>query len=374
MKRYKRGFTLVELLVVIAIIGILVGLLLPAVQQVREEARRVQCLNNIRQVGLAAIAFESARGAFPTMGLHWESRFWDMDPVQFGPDATPGLSRESASWAFQILPQIEQANLHDLREEFGISRTQTPDGTFLSENVVPTYVCPSRGERFWTLPNGIRWAAGDYASPVFDWQSTRDVIGIERVGQDYLEEINLQVIVRGGIVRENGSGNFATANIDFDSVGPLEKWNRVSYRDILDGSSSTLMFCEKSAYAPLYSIDLTTTAATEEGTGELGGVFSPGREVNCRQLQRQETSNFPHMLADNEPIDIPNFGNIRDTSLVPILGTVSVETSFGSAHRGTASAVYADGSTHSIDLGIEFDTFIKVCSKNEGCVLGDATP
>ena len=373
MKRYKRGFTLVELLVVIAIIGILVGLLLPAVQQVREEARRVQCLNNIRQIGLATIAFESARGAFPTMGLHWESRNWDLDPVQFGPGATPGLSRESASWAFQILPQIEQANLHDLREEFGISRTPTPDGTFLSENVVQTYVCPSRGERFWTLPNGIKWAAGDYASPVFNWMVVRDLVGIENVGEDYRQETSLQVISRGGIVRSNRSGPFAQANIDFDSVGPLEKWRGVSFRDITDGSSSTLLFCEKSAYAPLYSIDLTTNGETEGGSGELGGVFSPGREVNCRALQTNGGNNIPFMLADNQSIDIPNFGNIRDTSLVPLFG-VSVERSFGSAHRGTASAVYADGSTHSIDLGIEFDTFVKVCSKNDGFVVADAAP
>lgn len=104
-KRTRGAFTLVELLVVIAIIGILIGMLLPAVQQVREAARRSTCLNNVRQISLAALNYESALGEFP-IGIQVE---------------TVGDSQTAAndlfghwSWSALILPHVEQQNLYDV--------------------------------------------------------------------------------------------------------------------------------------------------------------------------------------------------------------------------------------------------------------------
>jgi prepilin-type N-terminal cleavage/methylation domain-containing protein len=96
----RRGFTLVELLVVIAIIGILVGMLLPAIQQVREAARRASCQNNLKQMILACHNFETANNRFPCgVGLI---------PLPMGK-----LSVESGSWLSSILPQMELQNLAD---------------------------------------------------------------------------------------------------------------------------------------------------------------------------------------------------------------------------------------------------------------------
>lgn len=102
MRRQRTGFTLVELLVVIAIIGILVGLLLPAVQAAREAARRMQCSNNLKQLGLSILNYESTYKRLPAMGYE-------------GTQGAPGIGRGNWPYSFsmQILPYIEQTNLYN---------------------------------------------------------------------------------------------------------------------------------------------------------------------------------------------------------------------------------------------------------------------
>ncbi|MCH2179135.1 MAG: DUF1559 domain-containing protein, partial [Mariniblastus sp.] len=103
----KKGFTLVELLVVIAIIGILIGMLLPAVQQVREAARRTTCANNARQLSLAMLNYESALGTFPP-GLRCDT-----------PADSAGIIQDASwktlwSWGTFVLPYVEQNNLYEV--------------------------------------------------------------------------------------------------------------------------------------------------------------------------------------------------------------------------------------------------------------------
>ena len=105
--RTRDGFTLVELLVVIAIIGILIGMLLPAVQMVREAARRTECLNNMRQLGLSLHNYESAHKAFPPSRLVPDDNDLPSDISNSGADTA------FQSWTTLILPFIEQGNLAD---------------------------------------------------------------------------------------------------------------------------------------------------------------------------------------------------------------------------------------------------------------------
>ncbi|MEM9658968.1 MAG: DUF1559 domain-containing protein [Planctomycetota bacterium] len=132
-----RGFTLVELLVVIAIIGVLVALLLPAVQAAREAARRTQCVNNLKQLGLAFQNHEDSHKFFPSSGWGWR---WTGDPdLGFG-KSQPG------GWGYDVLPYIELSPLRDLGK--GITDQATKEQELLIQvgTPIPAFVCPSRRE------------------------------------------------------------------------------------------------------------------------------------------------------------------------------------------------------------------------------------
>jgi prepilin-type N-terminal cleavage/methylation domain-containing protein/prepilin-type processing-associated H-X9-DG protein len=190
----KRGFTLVELLVVIAIIGILIGMLLPAVQQVREAARRTACSNNLKQIGIAVHDYESSLQLFPDGGKNWwGGRNKQGNVPRMAPDQTWG-------WLYQILPYIEQNNLYE-----------EPDDAIVRRTPVPAYFCPSR--RPPTVLGGSR-ATNDYAG---NGGLRLNGGGLGGWG----DGLNGGVIVRGG----------AAPKVDFGSI--------------TDGSSNTILAGEK---------------------------------------------------------------------------------------------------------------------------------
>jgi prepilin-type N-terminal cleavage/methylation domain-containing protein len=160
----KCAFTLVELLVVITIIGILIALLLPAVQAAREAARRMQCQNNMKQVGLAVLNYESQYKTFPPSSC-WQSGVSPNDSGQF--------NNYRANWVIFILPFMDQQSLHDKFDlNAPISGNSSAANMAARAVQIPSMLCPTdpynriafKGSGYATAALGDNWARGNYAA------------------------------------------------------------------------------------------------------------------------------------------------------------------------------------------------------------------
>ena len=214
LRQHSCGFTLVELLVVIAIIGILIGMLLPAVQSVRAAARRTTCQNNLRQIGLAILNFESGAMEFPP-GQTWT-----------GPESD--TTRLDYSWMARILPQLEAGNIYDqinFRQPWNVTANQSAIA-----NKIPGYLCPSTAETDEARQDniiidvaGLELGATDYlgvAGPSSDKEN-------KTTGADYDRQ-------QGILIGTKGLRNAAT----------LLEPPAVTFGSVTDGTSNTLMVSE----------------------------------------------------------------------------------------------------------------------------------
>jgi prepilin-type N-terminal cleavage/methylation domain-containing protein/prepilin-type processing-associated H-X9-DG protein len=170
---YRAGFTLIELLVVIAIIAVLIGLLMPAVQASREQARRASCTNNLKQMGLALATYGMALGGLPPGFVSTWDNFLQKE-------AGPGWG-----WGSMILPQLEQQPLFDAIN-FSVAMQQ-PDNATVRLQRLAVYVCPSDSmPRTWTASEGVTWIyAGKVYSqslPICDVASS-NYIGVFGIGE-----------------------------------------------------------------------------------------------------------------------------------------------------------------------------------------------
>ena len=312
------GFTLVELLVVIAIIGMLVGLLLPAVQQAREAARIMQCNNNLKQMGLAALNHESSARFFPSGG--W-SGWWVGDAdMGFG-------AKQPGGWAYSLLPFLEQNALWQLGAN-GVQETdQTQkDGALTRcETPVGVFYCPSR-RAVKTYP----YVLGYTLNNVGKLSSICKLCYAGNCGSGAAD---------GGYGQSPSTiAAGLTQKESVTSTGITYFKSEVQIAEIRDGTSNTYLYGEKNVRPDCYETgkdggdDLTTWEGTDGDTvrysttqpfqdrlgaattsafgsahaGNFGMVLCDGSVQRVSYSIDAETHKYLGMRADAQPVTIPN--------------------------------------------------------------------
>jgi prepilin-type N-terminal cleavage/methylation domain-containing protein/prepilin-type processing-associated H-X9-DG protein len=303
----RSAFTLIELLVVIAIIAILIGLLLPAVQKIREAASRMKCSNNLKQIGLAIHNYESTYSVLPTAGAQ---------SAAFG---MTGYSFETMGWQYQILPFIEQDNLFRVGQRSGPYNWDAMLGKSMVEVPVNIYNCPSRGagRTSQAMPWGSIYAMGDYAGVMvewgFEWQTTVP------------PNPNEPYVFKGMIVK---SGHVRT-----DDPTKTVKYGTVKLTQVADGLSNTICIMEKAMM----------TRFPEPGNWDWWEL--PGWAHNADWPNMRLIGNWLPLLQDNQ--DRPQW--MYDSA-----GGIGrpAEFGFGSPHPGVVNALFGDGSVQHLRMNL----------------------
>ena len=280
-RRQRNGFTLIELLVVIAIIAILIGLLLPAVQKVRQAATRTQCANNLKQLGLAALNYESAYGKLPTSGEGWV------------PASASAWTKYYDTYSFftQVLPYVEQKAAYDkmnLGYLYNDPNTPTPGNNVISATTqVPTFLCPGAEG---VVPDPVAGPTGvpfgQTAYMPIAYCDIDPVTGLR--GAKGATQPNGLLVKRPGALQVHGNQKNAYGFYGFDGNGvgvaiPFGNGGN-TLANIIDGTSNTVMIGEDSSYRnheTVFPFQLSPTVDPMSVAANFGGTLPPQTYVNA---------------------------------------------------------------------------------------------
>jgi prepilin-type N-terminal cleavage/methylation domain-containing protein/prepilin-type processing-associated H-X9-DG protein len=360
--RPLRGFTLVELLVVIAIIGILVALLLPAIQSAREAARRTQCRNNLKNIGLACINFENSLKAYPTGGETWGVLVEDY--VESG--KAYGIPKIGLGWGFQILPHLEENSLHDI-----VSSQQMRDV------VVPVYICPSRrGIVRSTNALGNSVVLTDYASThPCTKKAKADAAPVDITQGANWSWFDVYQMAYTGTTGGSGSsrpdpvahevGESPRDNGVYDGVITRSPWRWLGsdpragqilgefavgapaptkVSKIVDGTSKTMMIAEKYVRSDIYMPSGSDFHPSDD-TGWTDGWDPDVMRCTCVAP-----------LSDNQTL--PALTGAMGQASPPYVWNL------GAPHPSGFNAVYADGSVHTVNYDIDIIVLNSLATRN----------
>lgn len=339
-RQTAKGFTLVELLVVIAIIGILVALLLPAVQAAREAARRSQCVNHLKQIGLACLNYEDTNGQLPPGAATWhvtdngENDFW-------------GRTYNQGNILMYMLPYLEQQTLYDQidwDDPSGLSaaRPTFDGGALLSTAVVPVYVCPS--DTHPDVPVEIQDDPFDETGQTFhNYTACGGSLRINSQGNTAVTPCGLAESFNDGIALQTGAfdivpptGAFsrlvrvpASTNPNADNNWRIVDHWSVPLRKITDGLSKTILF----------------------------GEVRPSCSVHARRGWTH-SNNGNGLISTVVPINFDTCNNTADgVDGCNVAFNWTTELGFRSAHPGGANFLLADGSIHFFQESIDMLTY-----------------
>ncbi len=318
----RNAFTLVELLVVIAIIGMLVGLLLPAVQQAREAARTMQCSNHLRQMGLAAMNFESQTQKYPNAGW-WYYFVGD-------PDAGVGKT-QMGGWAYQLLPFLEQNALYQLGAD-------GDPGTESSTQKAGAKICCQTPLSFWYCPS--RRAPKLHQTSAAAWPVNADKM-TEAGKIDYAGCCADSYARNPKHPYSWSEAKSITAGNQWTNPATLSKGVVISRAEftigeIRDGTTNTYLFAEKSLTPEYY-----------ETYGDSQDNENPYVGADADNLRFATTTYTPHQ--DRSQYD-PNSYRM------------------GSSHAGAFGVSMCDASVHRVSYSIDAEIHEYLGSRNDGKV------
>ncbi len=342
-----RGFTLVELLVVIAIIGILVALLLPAIQAAREAARRAQCINNLRQLGVASHLHVDTHGFFPSGG--WGDH-WVGCPDQGAGENQPG------SWAYSLLPFIEEAARAQVGQGFkcGDTNSRAAIGKMVATHVSVFY-CPTRraAQSYpWTNQGNINFdpppLAGktDYAGNLGgDFASVG--MGTDIGPPDLDKAATYNWLYSGDLFVGTMKRRFPS----FDGMtGVIFQRSEVKISQITDGTTHTYLLGEKN--------------------------LDPGHYEDC-QTPNDDQSMYNGYDRDNlrgAEIWLPGFGNPTDPPINPPMPDTPgllLQWTFGGPHTGGWIALFCDNSVRFLTYDMKAELHQNFGSRKDGRVISE---
>ncbi len=302
----SKGFTLVELLVVIAIIGVLVGLLLPAVQSAREAARRMQCTNNLKQLGLGLLTYEQAMGSYPPAEIHGGS--WNTNYSGYSSGAEHcQWEGQIGCWMNLVFPFIDQQAAYDILDFEARPQYSSENNQQVMQMQFPLFFCPT--DNFHELTNG--WGpSGENSIP------------------ENKSRISNYFAVLG--TSENGNaihpdGTTGASHHCHRGDGMFYNDSAIKTTQIRDGTSNTAMLAETFARSPL----------------DGDPLLSRGMNLGC-------------FVAFDQPIN-------SQIDLDP--------WKVNCFHSGGCNMAFADGSVHFVSEAIAWDTYQGMATINGGEII-----